>query len=263
MSQTFFELEQRPDDEWFIPLDAARGPWDPEACHAGPVAALLARAAERALRDHRLVRLTVDLNRAVPHAGFRIEAAVVHAGRTVGTTALTLYDGDDRVAVTARGMHLTPQPERAWPTPASDTPKFFDAVAGDFPFRRSAHDLPSFTAAVTTRFAAGQDADPGPTTAWMKAVRLLPGERMSGFQRICPIADCGNAMSRNSDADDVSFVNTDLTIYVHRTPIGRWFGIQALSRWEADGIGISDALLFDEHGPVGRAVQGLTIRPLA
>lgn len=261
MSATFFELERRGDGEWFVPLDAARGPWDPDACHAGPVAALLARAAERALPDHRLVRITIELTRPAPHAGFRIEVDVVHAGRTVAASSMTLLDGDDRPLITARGMHLAEQPTHRWETPAADTPKFHDAAPGEFPFRRAGHDLPSFIDAVTVRYPRGEDDAPGPTTMWLKAVRLLPDERMSGFQRIGAIADCGNAASRNTDAAGVGFLNTDLTIYVHRTPIGRWFGTRATSRWEPDGIGISDALLFDEHGPVGRAVQGLVIRP--
>jgi hypothetical protein len=34
-----------------------------------------------------------------------------------------------------------------------------------------------------------------------------------------------------------------------------------VSRWEASGIGMSDSLLFDEHGAVGRALQTLVITP--
>jgi hypothetical protein len=57
-------------------------------------------------------------------------------------------------------------------------------------------------------------------------------------------------------------VNPDLTVVLHRDPIGEWLGASSVSRWEPSGIGMSDSLLFDEHGPVGRAVQTLVITPV-
>ena len=50
----------------WLPTDLARGPWDPGALHGGPVAALLARAAEPLLEPLQPVRLTVELLRPVP-----------------------------------------------------------------------------------------------------------------------------------------------------------------------------------------------------
>ena len=72
MTAAFFTI----DGEWFRPTDYCRGPWDPNACHAGPPTGLLARASEQLVPDQQLVRLTVDLTRPIPHAGFRIDAAV-------------------------------------------------------------------------------------------------------------------------------------------------------------------------------------------
>ena len=95
----------------------------------------------------------------------------------------------------------------------------------------------------------------------MRALPLLPDETPSGFQRIAPLADCGNAVSRNADLDTFGFLNTDLTILLHRDPVGEWCGSDAVSRWEPTGHGMSDALLFDERGPIGRAIQTLIVSP--
>jgi hypothetical protein len=95
----------------------------------------------------------------------------------------------------------------------------------------------------------------------MRTVPLLPDEEPSSVQRICPLADCGNAIGRNAELSDASFINPDLTIVLHREPVGEWFGIQAVSHWQPDGIGMADALLFDTEGAVGRALQTLLIRP--
>jgi hypothetical protein len=94
----------------------------------------------------------------------------------------------------------------------------------------------------------------------MRTVPLVLGEEASPFQRICALADCGNAISRNADPDDLAFMNTDLTVLLHRLPVGEWFGVDSVSRWEPSGVGMSDSLLFDEHGPVGRALQTLIIQ---
>ncbi|MEO0617507.1 MAG: acyl-CoA thioesterase domain-containing protein, partial [Pseudomonadota bacterium] len=51
----FFER----DGNWYVGNDAARGPWDPNGCHAGPVTGALAGAAERLFPRRQLTRLTV------------------------------------------------------------------------------------------------------------------------------------------------------------------------------------------------------------
>jgi hypothetical protein len=112
---------------------------------------------------------------------------------------------------------------------------------------------------VEVRYPPGQDPEPGPTTVWMRALPLLPDETPSPFQRICPLADCGNAIGRNAEPAEMGFMNVDLTIVLHRDPIGEWLGSRAVSRWEPTGIGMADALLFDGGGVVGRAVQTLLL----
>ena len=83
---------------------------------------------------------------------------------------------------------------------------------------------------------------------------------MSPFQRVCPLADSGNATSRNGEPEEFSFVNADLTISLHRLPVGEWIGSQAVSHWEPNGIGVADARLLDRQGPIGTASQTLLIR---
>jgi hypothetical protein len=255
---SFFTL----DGEWFRPTEHCRGPWDPDACHAGPPTGVMARASELLVPDQQLVRLTVELSRPVPHAGFRVEAVVTRAGRTVTTTEMTLVNGDGKPVVTARGMHVAARDMSGLPTAPLATPKLSEARPGGFPIRVGSHDLPMFSGGVEMRYPPGEDNDPGPTRAWMRTVPLLDDEESSPFQRICPLADCGNAISRNADPGELAFMNTDLTVLLHRPPVGEWLGMDSVSRWEPSGIGMSDSLLFDDHGPVGRALQTLVIQRL-
>lgn len=276
MSDAFFTAPDCLDDPagtWFVPTDLARGPWVADACHAGPPTGLIARASERAVAAlvgpaQPLLRLTVDLVRPVPMAGFRVEAEVVRAGRSVTTTLVRLVDGAGREVLTARGMHVAagevvvpPAPE----APADGWPVLDESVPGPFPIEGAAHGLTCFVDAVETRWPPGEGGTPGPSTVWMRTPPLLAEEEPSPFQRICPLADCGNAVSRLAEPREagLSFMNTDLTIALHRPPVGEWFASRSTSWWQPTGHGQSDSLLLDAHGPVGRAVQTLLLRPLA
>jgi len=261
MSDSFFTST---DDEWFQPTEHTRGPWDEHACHAGPPTGLLARALERLLPDQRLTRLTVNLQRPIPFAGFRIASAVNRKGRTVSLSAAQLLDGNDKTIITANGMHLTTTDEAGLPRHNPSMGSVAESRPGEFPIKHTLHGKPAFNGnGVQVRYPAGESSSPGPTTAWMKTVPLLSNESPSPFQRICPLADCGNAFGRNAEPADVTFMNTDLTLVLHRDPQGEWLGTQSVGYWEPTGIGLADALLFDETGVVGRAMQTLILRQRA
>ena len=272
MTDTFFATpEMRTVDgaaaEWFTPTDHTRGPWDPEACHAGPPTGLLVRALERALPTIRLARITVELARPIPMAGFRIEAQVTRRGRTVGTTSAALIDGDGAVRVTATGIHIATRDEPVLEATLDNcgfvTPRVADSHPGPFPIQvERSHGLPGFNgAAVRIRYPKGEGPWPGSRTVWMNTADLLPDETPSPFQRICPLADCGNAFSRHREPTEVAFVNPDLTIALHRDPVGDWFGSKTVAQWQPTGIGLADAILFDDIGPVGTALQTMILRP--
>lgn len=258
MTRSFFTRNS----DWFVPNEEARGPWDADACHAGPPTGLLARASELAVPEQALVRITVDLIRPIPHSPFRVEADVVRRGRSVSTTRMRIVGDDDRAIVTAVGMHVAAaDPPLDIPTTTYEPPPLDSSVPGPFTIDRTAHGLTWFGDSVEARYRPGERSSVGPGLMWMRTPALLPDEEPSPFQRICPLADCGNAISRNAEADgSTMFMNTDLTIMLHRPPTGDWFGSDAVSRWEPSGHGISDALLFDADGAVGRALQTLLIR---
>lgn len=251
------------DGEWFLPTDICRGPWDPDACHAGPPTGLLARAAELAVSDQRLVRLTVELLRPIPHAGFRIRSQVIKAGRTASLVGSSLEDQSGRTACESRALLMAGGAPHSTPTTAAEAPDFQSATPGPFFLGAARHGLAHFAQGVELRYPPGQSSAPGPSTVWMRAPALLPDEAPSPFQSVCPLADCGNALSRNGDIDAWAFMNVDLTIHLHRPPQGEWIAASAVSRWEADGVGLSDTLLFDHQGLVGRATQTLLVQPRA
>ena len=248
------------DNQWFEPTSHTRGPWDVNACHAGPPTGLLARAAELALPDKRLVRITVDLIRPIPFSGFSVSANVTRSGKTVSTCSAQIRDGNGKLMANASALLMAEQPPEDLESHTQTLGSIDTATDGDFPIE-TLHNEPAFSGdGVEIKYVEGHNKQPGPTALWMKTVPLLATENPSPFQQICPLADCGNAFGRNAEPSDVSFVNADLTLVLNRDPIGPWLGSNSVGYWESNGHGMADALLFDAHGVVGRALQSLLLR---
>ncbi len=88
------------DGEEVTPTELARGPWDPNALHGGPTAALLARAVERHDPGPAsfVARLTVELFRPVPLAPLRVAARTARGGRNVQSLEASVFAGEVEVA---------------------------------------------------------------------------------------------------------------------------------------------------------------------
>jgi hypothetical protein len=110
------------------------------------------------------------------------------------------------------------------------------------------------------RFAGGTDYGTGPALAWFRlAVPLVEGEQPSGLQRVAAAADFGNGVSRVLDFDRHLFVNTDLTMHLHREAAGDWILLDARTVADPSGIGLATSRLFDERGALGLAAQTLFV----
>nr|WP_237292994.1 acyl-CoA thioesterase domain-containing protein [Streptomyces katrae] len=51
------------------------------------------------------------------------------------------------------------------------------------------------------------------------------------------------------------FVNGDLTVHLHRHPVGEWVCVEARTSVDAGGIGLADARLHDEKGRSGGGAE--------
>lgn len=258
MAEAYFTTD---DGVWFRGTGYARGPWDVNACHAGPPTALMARALERLVPDKVLTRMSIEIARPIPMGGFRVEAEWRREGRVAALTSARILD-DERVYAAAQAMHLREidLPTRTAPY---DLPDFEVSVPGPFPITDTLHGEQAFPSSIDVRYDPSASIGKGGfTIMWVRnRVPLIEGEEMSPFQRLCPLADSGNGTSYNEYLDRVLFVNPDLLLSVHRQPVSEWVGAKVVSHWGDNGIGMADAELFDRHGPVGRATQNLLLDP--
>ena len=258
-----------PDGEGFTATPLTRGPWDKGSQHGGPPAALLARAVEAELPpDFRLARMTVDILRPVP-IGRVVPLVTVRSGRRVARGQAVLEaDGVEVMTATAMGQvigdlgseALGPEAagSEAGGGPTLPPP---DEGRDDVPF----FDVPwdeGYHAAMAWRFLSGSFVELGPSRVWFRQlVPLVAGEEPSPFQRTLVVADAGNGVSGVVDFTRLSFVNPDLTVHLHRDPVGEWIGMEARTTIHGTGAGLATTTLHDTAGPVGTGNQSLFIAP--
>lgn len=257
MSSPYFTTT---DGSWFRPSDHARGPWNVDACHAGPPVALMVRAVEALVPNQQVARLTIELIRPIPMAPFRVQGQVRRPGRTVTHTEAEIYD-DDQIYARAFGLHIRVADDVDYVSAVIDVPNLSDSVPGPFAISGALHSEAWFGSSVECRYDPQSPmTQGGPRTMWLRTMHpILADEDPSPFQRIAPLADCGNGVSANGHLGHTTFVNADLTMSLHREPVGEWFASRSVSHWQNSGIGMADSELFDVAGAVGRATQSLIL----
>ena len=128
--------------------------------------------------------------------------------------------------------------------------------------RRSSSGDDLFYPGATEIRRAGGAAGSGQATAWIRLRgELLPGVAPSPLVRACAAADFSNGLSAVLPFDEWLFVNTELTVHLHREPEGEWIGVDAQTISDASGVGLASAVLHDRHGPFGICAQSLFVQP--
>lgn len=249
------------DGDRYVPTALTRGPWDPNAMHGGAPAALLARAIERfepGPASH-VARLTVELLRPVPLEPLRVSARMARPGKKVQLVEASLFDGE-REVVRATGLRLRVAP---LDLPAGAAPEYPVPPPGRIiPRDRDEEDWQlTFGDAMDFGAVRGWPDQRGPGVCWFRLkVSTIAGEENSPLVRVAAAADFGNGISSPLGWDEGwTFINPDLTVYLHRLPEGEWVGLDALTVPEPEGVGTAEAVLFDRAGRIGRSVQSLLL----
>jgi Thioesterase-like superfamily len=248
-----------PADGGFRATELTRGPWDPEAQHAGPPAALLGRALELLpdADEFQLARLTFEILGPVPIGEIAIDARIGRPGRRVQMVEADL-EVEGQMRVRARGWRLR-KSELDLPAAAIVTdpppPGPDQASGGGFFPTGQEH---GYHTGMEARFIEGGFTEIGPARVWLRMrYPLLAGEQPTPLQRTLIAADIGNGISSALDFRRWVFINVDLTVQLERLPAGEWICVDAETRPHPNAIGSSDSVLYDGDGRIGRALQTL------
>lgn len=257
MSSYFLRLSETT----FRPTAHVSGAWKEDEQHVSPLFGLLAHivetdhAARRPEAPLVLARASYDILGVIPMAEFEVETRVVRPGRTIELVEATLSQ-NGRSALTLR----------AWMLQTGDT----EALAGSplpvMPARDTV-DGPGFDevwpgGAVRSVEMQRQRVEAGRAYCWLKPrVPILADERISARARLLGASDFANGIATRVPPEAALYPNVDLTASLFRDPVGEWIGLDTTVVFGADGTGLTETILNDEHGPVGTSSQTLTVRP--
>lgn len=243
-------------------------------------------------------RLTVELIRPVPVAPLTVTAAVTRPGRKVQLVEARVTAAG-RDVVWARAVLLRRHGDPHWPgaqgtasndrsgdvrdprtnPPSSHTPRastteddqlptggpaIFKMPVGPEQAERQlglTDAYPAFhNVGAELRFVDGTFDTLGPSTVWIRLrAPVVPGELPSPLQRAAAAADFGNGVSAVLPFEQWRFINPDLTVVLHRPPIGQWVGLQARTDLGVPGVGVATSVLWDTQGTIGSATQTLVV----
>lgn len=243
----------------FQPTPLAEGAWSREDYHFSALAGLMVHVLEgnRGESPLQLAQLSFDILGRLPFAEVDIRVEVLRPGRTIELVeAVATIAGRSAIRV------------RAWYLLATDT----EAEAGTPATPLQApQDCPPRD--ITTIWGGGfmeqleaREAVPatiGRGATWLTSpTSLVHGEEQIPVAQYCALIDVSNGMAVRQEPGKWAFPNVDLTVHFFRQPEGEWVGMDTSVDWGATGMGITSTVLHDIHGPVGRALQSVTLRKL-
>lgn len=213
-----------------------------------------------------VVRVTVELLRPVGLVPLTLATRTVRPGKKVRLVEASLRSDETEVAratgLLVRRTHLDLPDTVPAVTPPPPVPAAVDvatlAAPGTVP---PAGEYEAFhNAGVEMRNADGSFGQPGPAKIWMRLCQpVIAGTDISPLERVVAVSDFNNGISSVLEFGRWMFINPDLTVTLHRLPQGEWVLLDAVSRIEAEGLGLAESLLSDERGPIGRSVQALLV----
>jgi hypothetical protein len=236
------------DGDAFIPTPAANGPWDPKSLHGRVIIGLLAFVIEQRHGNDDFVpaRLTVDMFRLPSFAPIEVKTKLVRDGLRIRVVEADFFSGGIGMArASCQLLRKTQNPEgRVWSPPNWAVPAPADIPAPTDPRL-------GMNGKWAIRPIVGAMGTVGPRRLWMSEVRdLVDGAPLTPFVRVAVAADFASPFANAGD-HGLGYINSDVTLYLHRLPEKEWIGFEVVNHHATDGIAIGECCLYDQQGPIG------------
>ena len=228
----------------------SRGPWDANSLHARVLAGLFSHEIETRYSgdDFHCARLTIDLYRLPTLAPCEIKTRPIRDGNRIRVIELEYTsEGTSYARGTAVLLKRTENPAgKVWSPP-------------DWNVRRP-DELPPSTQSGVANWEPMWDMrpltsrEPGASVqgqVWMREIRpLVQDVPLTPLVRAASAADWANP-GANWGSNGLEFINADITLYLHRYPVGEWIGFETASHHSAEGIAVGQCTMYDEQGAIG------------
>jgi hypothetical protein len=211
----------------------------------------------------RFCRHTVELMRGVPMRTLTPEVEVLRDGRRLQVVRASLVDDSTEVArATSVRMRVADSPNPVdvdMTAHADDEPPPFPAEP-EPSFSMPGIGVPGFLRAVELRRSGGGYRTGAPGILWLRMhCRVVEGVDPSPFVLLATVGDMLSMAAQYLDPEKWMTINPDLTIQTFRDPVGEWIGLLGLHKNDSDGIGMSEAVLYDASGRIGRGTSSILI----
>jgi hypothetical protein len=227
------------DRDAYIPTKVANGPWDPDSLHSRVIIGLLAFVIEQRHGSDDFVpaRLTVDMFRLPNMAPIEVKTRLIRDGLRIKLVEAEFFSGGTSMArASCQLLRKTENaPGNVWSPPNWDVPVPADIPAPSDP-RLGMHGK------WTTRPIIGAMGTVGR--------ELVEGAPLTPFARVAVAADFASPFANAGD-QGLGYINSDVTLYLHRLPATQWVGFEVVNHHATDGVAIGECNLYDEQGPIG------------
>ena len=235
----------------YQPNPISRGPWDPKSLHGRVVIGLLGYEIERLYggEDFIPARLTVDMYRLPDLSAASVTTRVVRDGHRIKVIdAEYIVNGVSMGRATCQLLRRTENPAgNVWSPPGWDAP-LPEALPVPEPSRNPLGGMWAM------RPITGGFGEVGRKRTWMSEVReLVGGEPLTLFSRVALAADFASPFANSGD-QGLAYINTDVTVYLHRLPRDPWIGFEVVDHQATDGVAVGECRLHDREGPIGSAM---------
>lgn len=250
--EPFFHLA----GDTFHATQACRGPWDPTTLHGAVIVALLAWEIERLYGavEYLPARLCVDMYHLPILADpIQVSTRVVRDGYRIKVIDAEFFSKGASVARAT--CQLLRKTENA-------TTRVWGPTDWDVPLPE---DIPAPTDGLVYREGDrlrrpinGGMGTFGQKRMWLAEQRCLVDEiPLTPWMRAALIADFTNPWA-NSGEGGLGYINSDVTLYLHRLPVDEWLGMEVVNHQASEGICLGECRLYDRQGSLGTStVTGL------
>lgn len=232
----------------YQPLPSGRGPWNPQSLHGRVIVGLLAYAVESEHGDDAFLpaRLTVDMYKLPGFDPVELKTTIVRAGNRIKVIDAEFISGGVSMgrATCQLLRRAENSPGKVWTPPNWDAPHP-DKIEPPEP-RAGMGGMWAMRP-----ISGGFGTATGPKRTWMKEVReLVGGKPLTPFQRAALAADFASPFA-NAGEQGLGYINSDVTLYLHRLPKLEWIGVEVTDHGATDGVAVGTTRFYDVEGPIG------------
>ncbi|MDO5628216.1 MAG: thioesterase family protein [Mobilicoccus sp.] len=250
---------RRLDEHTYQPTLHTQGAWQPTEQHMAPVSGLMTHCLEEfnPREDLQLARISFDILGMITAAPTTVECRTIRRGRTIELDEAVL-SVEGRAVVRAQAWRLSRQDTSevaGGQPPALPGPDHYESRV------MSEQWAGGYIASLEVRRDPG--TVPGDGRSWLRTTKTLVEDTdVSDIAAYVGLVDTANGVATRVEPGDWMFPNVDLGIHLYRTPIAGWIGFDTRVLFGEEGLGLTSSTLHDIRGPVGRAEQILTVRPM-